>query len=202
MMNPSDVSLLAQWMSGDFSNLDQALANPPFFAHIKVAIRSFYHPSFPDVGHWLYLEQAYSYALHQPYRTAVFQLYWQQDHIVLDNYKLIDAPSFIGAARNPEKLVNLTYSGVEKLPGCSIRVDRNDRGNFVGKIEPGKKCIVIRDGKESYLQNEFEISSTRYTSLDRGLDPVTDQRVWGSIAGPFEFVKVTGFPLVKNRSVE
>lgn len=196
MMNPNDVDLLAQWMSGDFSNLDQAIENPPFFAHIKVAIRSFYHTSFPSFGRWFYLEQAYNYALHQPYRVAVFQLYFQQDHIVLDNYKLVDAPNFIGAARQPEKLAGLTYSGVEKLPGCSIRIDRSDRGTFVGKIEPGKKCIVFRDGKESYLQNEFEISATRYSSLDRGLDPATDKRVWGSIAGPFEFVKVTAFPLI------
>ncbi|MCA1904057.1 MAG: chorismate-binding protein [Cyanobacteria bacterium M5B4] len=195
MTNPNDVNLLAQWMSGDFSNLDQASENPPFFAHIRVAIRPFYHVSFPSSGQWFYLEQAYNYALHQPYRTAVFQLYWHQDHIVLDNYKPIDAPRLVGAARQPEKLAGLTYNDVEKQLGCSIRIDRTDRGTFVGKIEPGKKCIVWRDGKESYLQNEFEISETRYSSLDRGLDPVTDQRVWGSIAGPFEFVKITGYPI-------
>lgn len=197
MIKPSDVDLLSQWMSGEFSNLDQAIENPPFFAHIKVAIRSFYHPTFPELGRWLYLEQAYSYALERPYRTAVFHLYFNEEHIALDNYKLIDAPNFIGAARNPQKLTNLTYSGVEKLIGCSIKIDLTNRGTFIGKIEPGKKCIVIREGKESYLENEFEISEARYTSLDRGLDPQTDRRVWGSIAGPFEFMKIADYPLVR-----
>lgn len=196
MLSSADVNLLAEWMGGDFSNLDQAVENPPFFAHIRVAIRPFYHPSFPPEGQWLYIEQAYNYALQQPYRTAVFHLYFQGDHIALDNYKLLDARSFIGAARNPDKLAHLTFSGVEKLPGCSVRVIKTDRGTFYGKIEPGKRCIVVRDGKESYLENEFEISATRYTSLDRGYDPVTNQRLWGSIVGAFEFVKTMAYPLV------
>jgi hypothetical protein len=45
----------------------------------------------------------------------------------------------------------------------------------------------------TYLDNSFEISERGLISVDRGLDPETDQLVWGSIAGPFEFVRRTSF---------
>ncbi|MEB3227805.1 MAG: CpcT/CpeT family chromophore lyase, partial [Synechocystis sp.] len=58
---------------------------------------------------------------------------------------------------------------------------------------PGKQCRIIRDGKETYLENSFEVSEAGLISLDRGYDPVTNERVWGSIAGPFEFVRWGSF---------
>jgi hypothetical protein len=45
----------------------------------------------------------------------------------------------------------------------------------------------------TYLDNSFEISEQGLISVDRGLDPETDQLVWGSIAGPFEFVRRASF---------
>jgi len=58
--NPSDVYTLAQWLAGDHSNWEQAIDNPPFFAHIRVGIRALPNP-ITDDGVWLFLEQAYDY---------------------------------------------------------------------------------------------------------------------------------------------
>jgi hypothetical protein len=55
--------------------------------------------------------------------------------------------------------------------------------------------MVVRNGKETYLASEFEISEHHFSSLDRGYDPDTDERIWGSIAGAFEFKKKAQFVL-------
>lgn len=65
--------------------------------------------------------------------------------------------------------------------------------SFKGHVEPGKACMVVRKGKTTYLDSEFEIDDQRFISLDRGRDPETDEHIWGSVAGPFEFVRVASF---------
>jgi CpeT/CpcT family (DUF1001) len=64
---------------------------------------------------------------------------------------------------------------------------------FRGVVEPGRGCKVVRNGQETYLDNEFEIDAQTLISHDRGRDPVTDELVWGAVAGPFEFVRRVSF---------
>jgi hypothetical protein len=196
---------LASWLAGDFSNWEQAIENPPFFAHIRVCIRPI--PSISVNGIWLYLEQAYDYMLNNPYRSAVLQLIEtrietsteakaEANHgqfpIAIVNYKLKDANAYFGAARDPQKLNTLTFDQLDRLCGCDMRVQaKSDR--FLGQVESGKKCAVFRNGKNTYLASEFEVTEHTYSSLDRGNDPETDERVWGSIAGAFEFSKKVSF---------
>ena len=65
--------------------------------------------------------------------------------------------------------------------------------SFRGKVEPGKACLVERKGKSTYLDSEFEIDGQRFTSWDRGRDPHTDEHIWGSLAGPFEFARTASY---------
>ena len=51
--DPRDVYTLSQWLAGDHSNWEQAIANPPFFAHIRVGIRPLPNP-ITDDGVWLF----------------------------------------------------------------------------------------------------------------------------------------------------
>jgi len=62
----TDIATLARWMAADFSNQEQAFENPPFYAHIRVCIRPLPPARFPEPT--LFLEQAYDFALNQPYR--------------------------------------------------------------------------------------------------------------------------------------
>lgn len=173
-------------MAADFSNQAQAIENPPFFAHIRVCMRPL--PSGFLSGSCLYLEQAYDFMLGQPYRVRVLHFLPQADHILLENYSFKEQDTVIGAARKPEKLTTLTADQLEKMPGCDMTV-RWTGHSFIGKVVPGKNCMVVRKGKTSYLDNEFEITNERLISYDRGRDPETDELLWGSIAGPFEFEK-------------
>ncbi|CAN1212618.1 chromophore lyase CpcT/CpeT [Tumidithrix helvetica PCC 7403] len=192
---PADVFTLASWLAGDFSNWEQAIENPPFFAHIRVCIRPL--PVIPSTeppeGVWLYSEQSYDFELNHPYRTAILNIVSRGDHLEIVNYKLKEAEKYFGASRQPDRLQELTPEQLDKLCGCTMLVHRTENNTFKGAIEPGKQCCVVRKGKSTYLVNEFEVGEHFFSSLDRGHDPETDERVWGSVAGPFEFTKKTSF---------
>ena len=190
MTHSQDINTLARWMASDFSNQAQAYANPPFFAHIRVCMRPL--PIELLDGTSLFLEQAYDFMLNQPYRLRVIRLSLVGDRIELENFKVKDQEKFYGASRKPELLSTLTAESIEKMAGCDMNVIWQD-GYFQGQIKPGKACIVERKGRVTYLDNSFEITDKKLTSYDRGRDPETDELVWGSIAGPFEFFPTASF---------
>ncbi len=190
MTHSTDVATLARWMAADFSNQEQAFENPPFFAHIRVCMR----PLPPSLmgGLSLYLEQAYDLALDQPYRSRVLKLVPQDDHIQVENYEVEGVEAFHGATRQPERLQALDAQKIHLLPGCTF-ITTWTGSSFKATIEPGKGCKVIRKEKTTYLDSEFEVFENRLVSLDRGRDYDTNELIWGSIAGPFEFAKWGSF---------
>ena len=190
MTHSQDIKTLARWMSADFSNQEQAYANPPFFAHIRVCMRPLPMELLDGIS--LFLEQAYDFMLDQPYRLRVLKFSIVEDRIELENFKVKEQETFFGASRDLEKLQKLTPDLIEKMPGCDMTVKWTG-SSFHGQIKPGKACIVERKGKITYLDNSFEINDNQLISYDRGRDPETDELVWGSIAGPFHFSPVTSF---------
>ena len=190
MTHSQDVTTLASWMASDFSNQAQAYANPPFFAHIRVCMRPL--PNDLLDGTSLFLEQAYDFMLDQPYRLRIIKLSVVDDRIELENFKVKEQEKFYGASRDLDLLSSLTSDAIEKMDGCDMDVIWTGQ-SFQGQIKPGKACIVERKGKITYLDNSFEITDNKLTSYDRGRDPETDELVWGSIAGPFEFFPLQSF---------
>jgi CpeT/CpcT family (DUF1001) len=190
MTHSTDVATLARWMAADFSNQAQAFENPPLYAHIRVCMRPLPYELMSGMS--LFLEQAYDFMLSSPYRLRVLKFTPQSDHILLENYSIKDEAEFYGAARNLNLLQTLTGDRIEKMPGCDMRVEWTGY-SFKGHVEPGKNCIVNRNGKRTYLDNEFEVNDEQLVSLDRGRDPETDELVWGSIAGPFHFDRWASF---------
>ncbi|AFY77250.1 MAG: chromophore lyase CpcT/CpeT [Hydrococcus sp. C42_A2020_068] len=190
MSHATDIKTLARWMAADFSNQEQAWANPPLFAHIRVCMRPLPLALLGETS--LFLEQAYDFMLDTPYRLRVFKLAVVGDRIELENYKVKDEEDFFGASRNLERLQKLTSDRLEKMEGCDMFVDWTG-SSFKGYIKPGKNCIVVRNDKTTYLDNSFEVDEHKLFSIDRGLDPETDELVWGSIAGAFEFTRKHSF---------
>lgn len=190
MTHSTDIATLARWMAADFSNQAQAFENPPFFAHIRVCMRPL--PLELLAGVSLLVEQAYDYNINDPYRLRVLKLLVQNDHVEIENYSVKDEQEFFGASRDPKRLLALTADRLVKLPGCNMQVEWTGT-RFKGKVQPGKACIVVRKGQTTYLDSEFEIDENQFISLDRGRNPETDEHVWGSVAGPFEFVRWTSF---------
>jgi CpeT/CpcT family (DUF1001) len=190
MTHSTDIPTLVSWMAGDFSNQAQAFENPPFFAHIRVCMRPLPYDLMDGVG--LFLEQAYDFQLHNPYRLRVLKFAIVNDKIEIEHYTIEPEADFHGAARKPELLQQLTRDKIIKMSGCTMITEWTGT-TFKGYVEPGKGCKVFRNGKDTYLDNSFEISPQQLISLDRGLDMETNERVWGSIAGPFEFTQTVSF---------
>ncbi len=190
MTNSTDIATLARLMAADFSNQEQAFENPPFFAHIRVCMRPLPLSLLSGVG--FFVEQAYDYLLDDPYRLRVLKLIQVGDHIEIENYTVKEEKNFYGASRNLERLKTLTADDLEKLPGCNMIVEWTGN-SFQGKVEPGKNCIVYRKEQKTYLDSDFEIDEHKFISRDRGRDPETDEHIWGSVAGPFYFVRWASF---------
>ncbi|MBD1854845.1 MULTISPECIES: chromophore lyase CpcT/CpeT [Leptolyngbya] len=190
MSHSTDIATLARWMAADFSNQQQAFENPPMYAHIRVCMRPL--PFELPGGIGFFVEQAYDYMLNVPYRLRALKLVAHADHIEIENYHVRDEEKFYGASRNLDRLKELSPDQFEKMPGCNMIVHWTG-SSFKGSIEPGKACMVTRKGQETYLDSEFEINESWFTSLDRGRDPQTDEQVWGSVAGQFEFVRWASF---------
>ena len=190
MTHSTDIATLARWMAADFSNQQQAFDNPPLFAHIRVCMRPL--PLNLLDGASFFLEQAYDYALNQPYRLRVLKLLTVGDHIEIENYKVKDEKLFYGASRDLARLQTLQAEQLEKLTGCTFQVEWTGN-SFKGEVEPGKGCMVVWKGEETYLESMFEIDEQKFISRDRGRHPQSDEHIWGSIAGEFQFVRWASF---------
>lgn len=191
MTPETDIVALTRLMAGDFSNQQQAFENPPMYAHIRVCMRPL-PADFFEEGRGVFLEQAYDFMLHQPYRVRVLQFIPQESQIFLKNCRVTDAEDLYGASRNLDQLNALTPDRIEEMQGCEMDVKWTGQ-SFKGTIVPGRACRVFRNDQETYLDNEFEISEQKLYSLDRGRDLDTGERIWGSIAGPFDFDRITSF---------
>lgn len=190
MSHSTDIITLARWMASDFSNQAQAFENPPFFAHIRVCMRPLPVELLDGVS--LYLEQAYDIELNVPYRVRVLKLVPIADRIDIENYAIANEEQFYGASRDRQKLQELKKAEFKLMPGCTFLTHWTG-SSFKGRVEPGKGCMVVRKGKNTYLDSEFEIDGDKFISHDRGRDPETDAHVWGALAGPFEFTRRASF---------
>ena len=190
MTHSTDILTLARWMASDFSNQAQAFENPPFFAHIRVCMRPLPVELLGGVS--LYLEQAYDIELNSPYRVRVLKLVPIADRIDIENYAIVNEEQFYGASRDLQKLQELKTAEFKLMPGCTF-ITHWTGSSFKGSVEPGKGCMVVRKGKNTYLDSEFEIDGDKFISHDRGRDPETDAHVWGALAGPFEFTRRASF---------
>lgn len=186
----SDLVTLARWMAGDFSNYKQAFENPKHYAHIHVFFRPLPFEFFSGVG--LYSEQVYDYDMWKPYRQGVHRLIDQGDHIYIENYSLINAFIYAGAARELSILKTITPDCIERRFHCSM-VFKRDGDLFRGAVEPGNQCLIEKNGCQTYLVSDVEVTETTWASLDRGLDVDTHEQVWGSTFGPLRFEKRQSF---------
>jgi CpeT protein len=188
--NTNDLLTLARWMAGDFSNQKQAFANSKQYAHIHVFFRPLPFDFFSGVG--FYSEQVYDYDLWTPYRQGIHRLVDKGDHVYIENYGLTDPVRYAGAARVLEILHTITPENIIRRNCCSM-VFRRDGDVFQGSVEPGNKCLIPRNGRQTYLKSEVTLTENTWDSLDKGMDIETHEQVWGSTAGPLRFEKKQSF---------
>ncbi len=185
----NDLLTLAHWMAGDFSNYQQASTSPKDYAHIHVFFRPLPFEFFSGIG--LYSEQVYDYDLWTPYRQGVHRLVNRGDDVYIENFSLKNAMFFAGSGRDLNILKTITPDVIARRYDCSM-VFKRDQDRFIGGVE-GDRCLIEKNGCQTYLDSYVEITETTWLSLDKGLDVNTHKQVWGSTTGPLRFEKRESF---------
>jgi CpeT protein len=185
-----DLMTLACWMAGDFSNQQQSFEQPQLYAHIHIFFRPLPFDFFSGIG--FYSEQVYDYDLWSPYRQGVHRLVDQGEQIYIENYGLKDPIVYAGAARELDILKTITPDCIERRYNCSM-IFKREGELFRGSVEPGNKCLIERNGCQTYLVSEVELTEQTWISLDKGMNIDTHEQVWGSTAGPLRFTKQKSF---------
>ena len=172
-------------LCGEYSNHQQALDNPPLFAHIFLKYRPIEHLQPGSI----LLEQTYAVDPKNPYRLRMIRAEEIEDWVIkLWNHLLKEPDRFSKATTDINLRRQIKESDLISLDNCHYQVTEREDG-YHGEIEPGSQCIVKRDGKETILVSSFHLVGDTLSTLDRGQDPVTNERCWGSIAGEFRFKK-------------
>ena len=186
MKQTNRIGDLARMLSGSFSNQAQAFENPPLYGNIIIRIKPIQHFQIPS----LFLEQAYAIAPREPYRVRVLRPVHSDDGtLAVSNFSINSPERFFSAVEDSNKLSLLTENDLLPLAGCSYLIEKTNEG-FIGNVEPGCQCRVVRKGRESYLLSQFELTPKTMRTIDRGYDPSTHEHLWGCIAGPFMFEKL------------
>ena len=171
------IETLYEWLTGKFENKIQAFSNPSKYAMIRVT-----HT--PIWGDWFYGEQAYTYQLTKPYRQFVLHPVQNGENFVISNYEIVNKEQFIGS----KNLDKLTKDMLRLKNGCDVNLSFNG-SSFTGGLS-GCDCYVKWNGRDTYLQNEIELTSNQYCVKDLGFCQTNHNQIWGSKHGRFEFKRM------------
>jgi len=166
-----------EYLIGEFHNKRQAFSHPTRYAYIRVL-----HRKFSD--ELIYGEQAYAFNDVRPYRQFVLKPIVEGDTIRIINYEIDNKLRFVKGAN----LDQITEKDLIFRSGCDIIFKEND-GVFYGEVE-GCECFVEWRGQQTYVKNKVELGLNYYNVVDKGMLVGTEDRIWGSEHGAFEFRKM------------
>jgi CpeT protein len=98
--------------------------------------------------------------------------------------------SIIEVTQDDEKIVLKSYKDEEKnlyLDGCDVVFEYNKETDVFHGKNVCNECFVEKFGKNTYLVTEAFLTKDSYHVIDKGMDPETNQQVWGSYHGLFQF---------------
>lgn len=182
---------LAQCLAGKFDNREQAIAEPTWY----VSLTLWQRPTslFAEDSITLFIEQANSMTLDQPYRQRILRLQATSDSGLQGQYyALKDFAAWKGAASDRQRLQQLTSDHVDMLPGCLLTITC-ENNQFNANLSLGNQCSFTYQGKTTYVSLGFQASANNFLSYDKGIDPATGQGLWGALMGPFQFSKREDF---------
>jgi hypothetical protein len=179
-----DVTVLGQWMSGNFDSKLQAESDSDYFEiylHMKPIWKN------NKDGVWLYVEQAIVGSLDKPYRQRVYHVYKENDTTIISHvYTLKNPLRFAGEWKSETPLQNLTTDSLEDRKGCSIYLSKTADGRYVGSTKD-KECESNLRGA-AYATSKVVITQKMLESWDQGYNKDSKQ-VWGATKGGYKFVK-------------
>jgi len=184
LAEPSALEHLTVFLTGTFSNADQARSDQNFRdATLHIA------PIWIDRtdGPWLYCEQALTDAADHPYRQYIYQLATRADNALeVRIFELLDPIAATGAWKDPTRLARLTPANLLAREDCTLLLRLQADASFKGGTE-GKGCANTLRGA-SNSTTEFTVTHQQLIMWERGYNTAGAQ-VWGSIHGGYIFKK-------------
>ena len=169
-------------LSGTFDSSEQSVDDPTYYdVSLKACAVSIEGIETPA----LYIEQALSERLDEPYRQRIYILS-QVDEITVKSeiYELDSAASFIGTC-DEDEISTVEFDSITLKDGCEVVLEWNGEG-FVGETEVNT-CKSDMNGA-SYATSVVKTTETMITSWDQGWNS-NDQQVWGAVEGPYIFLR-------------
>ncbi len=193
MMNPSNkiqIKRLARFskaLCGIYSNRDQAMEFPRLFSNVNMYFIPLPWSFFSKPS--IYAEQSHNYAPWSPYRQSINFISERENFYILSSYKITNPERYAGAGHHTELLKGINKEEISKKSGCDMYFHEVSKGTFHGSIEPGEKCIIIRNGGETFVDSKVRIDGKTLCSIDEGYAVSSRHKVWGSENGPLLFKK-------------
>jgi hypothetical protein len=190
----SSLTVLGQYLAGEFDNQEQALAEPVWYVSLKLWQRPL--SLFATDSVTLFVEQANMATLAQPYRQRIIRLRYS-DRLQAEYYMLKNIDAVKGGGTDPDKLRSLTAEDVEFLPTCTLNIDveqlAQNSYRFTTIPACDTPCSFNYGGKSFQVFLGFEASELELKTYDRGIDPISGKSIWGALMGPFCFQKRQSF---------
>jgi CpeT protein len=179
---------LADRLTGHFSSLKQSQHHAGYF-DIHLHARRIWTDR--NDGPWIYLEQARSDALDQPYRQRVYHLSIEEGVYKSDVYELPNVMpgepnEFVGGWKDVAVFAALTPQQLTRKDGCTVHLTW-ENGTYVGGTR-GQACTSQMRGA-THATSEVVIGADGMRTWDRGYNAFGKQ-VWGATEGAYIFDRV------------
>ena len=189
-----ELTTLAAYLAGEFSNQPQALEQPAWYVNLRLWIRPV--PIFADDSITLFAEQANVLKLDQPYRPRILRLR-QKETLLVEFYMFKDIATARGAGQNKDLIQQITPEKIKFLPNCTLKVETqqlND-GKYSFNTTPmtEKPCEVTYQGNTFQVFLGFKATDKELQTYDKGIDPQTGKGTWGALMGAYRFSKLENF---------
>ena len=188
---------LGKYLSGEFDNRQQALAEPAWYVHLRLWKRPV--PLFTQDSITLFAEQASVVNLDQPYRPRIFRLK-QNDKdpqkLKVEYYMFKDVSTVKGAGRNPSLLQQITTEQIEFLPNCSLNIQVKQLTSgycFETASISDRPCTFTYQNNTYQVSLGFKVTDKELQTYDKGIDPQTGKAIWGALIGAYRFTKLQDF---------
>lgn len=152
-------SKFISYFEGYFNNQAQAFYMPREFAMIELTHVKISTNKFKVTQKYIIDKE--------PYREAIIEVTQKNGKILLKSYKNSEEPLY--------------------LEGCDVEFEYDEeKDEFHGK-NTCNECFVEKNGKNTYLATEAFLGNNYYNVIDKGMDLETNEQVWGSYHGVFQF---------------
>lgn len=185
---------LADYLSGEFDNREQAIDNPAWFVHLR--LWQVPVPVFAEDSIALFAEQANVLKVDQPYRQRILRLRESNDSptgFQVQYYMPKDPAALAGGGLNPTLLKSLTPEQLDFLPGCILDVSVQEitasRYHFSATPPSSACCCFTYEGNTIQVALGFEATQEEFKSYDKGIDQVTGRATWGAILDAYRYTK-------------